>query len=90
MSAIANAFFPILDFAVLRPVTTKPSSRSGYVNVIESDGSVLSIQPDGSQQTRPAGTDAAFEQARICGSWIVYQPEAPTGKLFAIPFWDVT
>lgn len=29
------------------------------------DGSVLSIQPDGTQQTRPPGTDAIWEQCSV-------------------------
>lgn len=87
MSAIGNKAFPNFDGSTLRSVTTKQSARAGYVNVIELDGTVLSVQPDGTQQTRPAGTDAGYEQGQISGGAVLYQPEAPTGEVFAVPFW---
>jgi hypothetical protein len=66
-------------------VTTKPSSRAGAVNVINADGSVMSVQPDGSVETRPSGTDGAWEQACVNGSWIVF---APNGVPFAFPIFS--
>ena len=35
----------------------------GTVTVSNVDGTVMSIQPDGSEQTRPAGTAGPFEKA---------------------------
>lgn len=52
----------------------KPSSKSGCSNLILMDGSVLSVQPDGSLQNRPSGTDGSFEQCQITGNLAAYYP----------------
>ena len=46
----------------------------GLVTVAFADGTVLSVQPDGSQQHRPAGTAGAYELATVIGTVIVYNP----------------
>jgi hypothetical protein len=86
MSAISDKCFPNFDGAKLRTVTTKPSARAGYVNVIEADGSVCSCQGDGSQQTRPAGTDGPWEQGLVSGQAILYTTDGIT--VFAFPYYD--
>ena len=46
----------------------------GGVTVSLPDGSVLSVQPDGSYQTRPAGTAGPYEVARVSGNFLIYTP----------------
>jgi hypothetical protein len=38
------------------------------------DGDVLSIQPDNTMQTRPAGTNGNYERAKATPPWLVYRP----------------
>lgn len=40
-------------------------SKGNHFVVTNLDRTVLSIQPDGSQQTRPAGTDAEWEGCTV-------------------------
>ncbi len=53
-----------------------------------SDGSVLSLNPDGPAPTsyhwssRPAGTNGPFEQAAIDGGIVAYNPEGSEAVLF--------
>lgn len=57
---------------------------NGEVVVVKKDGTVLSIQPDGSQESRPAGTSGPYERAKVNGNLIVYQPIP--GKVWAYAF----
>lgn len=59
MSGIAK----ISDSAIVY-ASTKPSSVAGCVNYLDASGQVFSVQPDGSIQMRPAGTDGSFEQGK--------------------------
>lgn len=47
---------------------------SNHSAIILNSGEVLSIQPDGSQQTRPAGTYGAYEVAERDGKLRIYTP----------------
>lgn len=59
---------------------------NGTVTVSLTDGTVLSIQPDGSQQTRPAGTAGPWEIARINGNVLIYSPD---GNPYAFAYFQV-
>ncbi len=50
-----------------------PVSNGGTVleNV---DGTIVSIQPDGSVQTRPPGADGGYERCQINGNGATWQP----------------
>lgn len=48
-------------------------------------GLVLSCQPDGTLQTRPAGTAAAYESATQQNGLLIYCPIAG-GPCFAVPY----
>jgi hypothetical protein len=37
-------------------------------------GDVMSVQPDGTIQARPAGSRGAYELAKPSGNWLVYRP----------------
>lgn len=38
------------------------------------DGTVLSVQPSGQYETRPAGTAGEYEVAEVAGSTRIYRP----------------
>ena len=66
-------------------VTTKP-----WYGLHRDDGSpqrvddVLSVQPDGSLQTRPAGTEGAFERCRKTAQGAVFRPRGEEGPTVLI------
>lgn len=47
----------------------------GGVTISTADGAVLSVQPDGSYQTRPAGTAGPYELAQQAGDKLIYSPD---------------
>ena len=47
------------------------------------EGDVLSMQPDGTMQTRPGGSQGNFERAAISGPWLVYRPVG--SRCFLVP-----
>ena len=49
-------------------------------------GDVLSCQPDGTLQTRPAGANGNFERCVIGASGLVYRPVGE--RAFLVPFTD--
>lgn len=51
-----------VSVGILRVKQLKPSQEAGKYVAIMEDGTVASVQPDGSMQYRPAGTDAPWEQ----------------------------
>lgn len=82
MIAIGNT--PLPNLSDLRLVTMQASSRSGCTNIINQDGTVMSVQVNGSVESRPAGTDGDFEQGMINGSWIVYAPFGQAAYAFPL------
>ena len=68
MLAIANQ--PLLTYTVLARLDPVPGGR---VIAVYQDQTVLSVQPDGSFQRRPAGTDGPWEQATQTPTGLVYQ-----------------
>ena len=56
------------------------------VNYPAGTATVLSVQPDGSVQTRPSGANGPYELARVQGSSLVYAPGGVNGKAYLIPF----
>ena len=59
-----------------------PSQHDGYVTVTHPAGAstVLSVQPNGEIQTRPAGTDGPWEQAQVLSNGnLLYRPMGMTG-----------
>jgi hypothetical protein len=63
---------PIMQATDLRRITLVPSSRAGFVTASRDDGTVISIAGNGSEESRPAGTDAEWEQAEIVDGMLVY------------------
>jgi autotransporter adhesin len=55
---------------------TKNAVDGGKVTLSTADGSVLSVQPDGSFETRPAGTAGPYETAVDGGNTLVYCPDS--------------
>lgn len=57
------------------------SAMPGKFNAVRaSDSLVLSIQPDGRREFRPAGTDAAYERCSPDGNQLVYAYRGADGK----------
>lgn len=50
---------------------------------------VLSVQPDGTIETRPAGTCGPFELTLQKFDRLIYAPKGPAGAVFLLPFTDV-
>lgn len=53
-------------------VNVNPSSAAGKSVLSRPDGTVVSVNPDGGIESRPAGTDAAWEQCVIDGGIVTY------------------
>lgn len=52
-----------------------PKSVSNGGTVLENlDGTIVSIQPDGSVQTRPAGADGGYERCTVNGNVATWKP----------------
>jgi hypothetical protein len=49
-------------------------SVDGGVVITLPSGEVLSVQPDGSYQTRPAGTTGEYEVAERAGTDLIFRP----------------
>ena len=47
---------------------------NGEVLAVKLDGTVLSVQPDGTIETRPAGAKGPYERATVIGNMVVYRP----------------
>jgi hypothetical protein len=50
---------------------------------------VLSVQPDGTIETRPQGSNGPYERALLGNDRLTYAPIGPAGKVFLIPYADV-
>jgi hypothetical protein len=49
------------------------------------DGDVLSIQPDGTHQTRARGTGGNFERCVVSGAGLIYRPQGTDGQTYFVP-----
>lgn len=57
--------------------------ENGRVTVILPNDEVMSVQPEGQVETRPAGTQGAWEQAELCGDLLIF---TPTTRSFAFGY----
>lgn len=63
--------------------TVAPSARAGYVVVTLASGRVLSLQPGGEYGDRDPGTDGPWEQAKVTGNVLAFNPNnEPFGIVF--------
>lgn len=74
MSAIGTV--PLFDPTKISPSgTLNPQAGGLYTLTINgSNGDVLSVQPDGTWQPRPAGTAGPYELCGLNGNSLVYCP----------------
>jgi len=49
---------------------------------------VMSVQPDGTIETRPQGANGPYERAILKSDRLVYAPIGPAGKAFLVPYAD--
>lgn len=64
---------PILDTPLnYRRMRVVPSARVGYFLWLFDNDEVLSIQPDGTEDTRDPGTDGGYEQSLISGTRAIW------------------
>lgn len=57
---------------------------NGFFTAIRKDGTVDSVQPDGSLQTRPAGTAGAYELCAVTGNTRWYCPDG--SHVYGLPY----
>lgn len=55
--------------------TVAPSARIGYVVVTLASGRVFSMDPDGFYSDRDPGTDGPWEQAKVTGNVLAFNPD---------------
>ena len=70
----------------LRAMSRLIDIGDGMVVVELPDGTILSVQPDGRQETRPAGTRGVYERAIVSGQMLIYCPDGV--HVFALPYLD--
>ncbi len=80
MIAVGTLGSPLTVRANLNP------QPDGTVTVSNTDGTVMSIQPDGQEQTRPAGTAGPFEKAVQNGNILTFFVGTGFGGTHAYPF----
>jgi len=68
-----------------RPDISRQPEPDGTVPPSQS-GDVLSVQTDGTLQTRAEGTAGNFERCVRNGSFLVYRPVGAEGRAFVVPF----
>lgn len=79
---IALTTAPILAFALGDLI---PQGGTRYtVNWPHGATTVLSVQPDGSYQTRPQGTAGAYEVCQKSGDKLVFSPRSD-GTVYVVP-----
>jgi hypothetical protein len=65
------------------PVTLNDQGTGLVTATIAGSDLVLSVQPDGTLQTRPAGTAGGYELAKVVPQGLAYQPIDEA--LFVVP-----
>jgi hypothetical protein len=71
---------PIMSALVLAQVNDQGDGTSTLQHL---DGTIVSCQPDGSLQSRPAGTAGAYERCVVDGPRVTYCPLGTTAFTFA-------
>lgn len=56
-------------------VTVVASSEPGKSLLHNQDGTTVSVQPDGSVQSRPGGADGPYEQCEVAGQIAKFCPD---------------
>lgn len=68
----------------LLAVKSVQSVSNGGTVLENQDGTIVSIQPDGSVQDRPAGADGGYERCKVAGSVATFKPA--DGKFYSFAF----
>lgn len=63
---------PILTLRLASQLLAQPDGKTFTVSL--PNGEVLSCQPDGSLQTRPAGANGDYELCTVNGSYLTFYP----------------
>ena len=70
----------VTDFFRVKAVNTQPN---GLVTISFADDQVMSVQPGGSVETRPAGTAGVYEVAYLDGQVVTFCPDGMRPYPFA-------
>jgi hypothetical protein len=69
-------------FLLIDHLNRKPD---GTVTASLRSGEVVSVQPDGRIETRPAGTEGAWERGTVAGDKIIYNSN---GNIYVFAFFE--
>ena len=78
--AVSRKALPDLDWQIAKSLNPVGS----FYTVSNLDGTVRSVQPDGSIQARPAGTSGAFELCSKSALGLSYCPDSQHVYVFAL------
>jgi len=80
-----------LDVAAIGPHQITRLDGDELVTVTYPAGTttVLSVQPDGRIETRPAGANGPYERAVLKSDRLIYAPVGPAGAVYLVPYADV-
>ena len=79
-----------LDVAAIGPHQITRLDGDALVTVTYPAGTttVLSVQPDGRIETRPAGANGPYERAVLKSDRLIYAPVGPAGAVYLVPYAD--
>jgi hypothetical protein len=86
MIAIANGALGRAGADTFRVAAGLLTLPNGNVTVQNVDGTVMSVQPGGAIESRPAGSAGGYEQARASGTLVTFHPIAPGHGLDDPPY----
>lgn len=78
-----HAFGPLSSGFWTYRVTPVESSHQGCQRLQTTDHQIISVQPDGRVELRPADADGPYEWCVVTGSAVAFAPDAASNFSFA-------